>query len=292
MAEQINRPVVVSVVMVTYNHRPYIRQALDSVLEQETTFPYEILVGDDASTDGTGEIVKEYIQRNPGIICGVIRESNLGPTKNIYDLLLRARGKYIANCEGDDYWTDRKKLQKQVEFLEKNSAYSACTHDCRIVDENGVPLSEQNLNWVSRKRVFTQNDFKGIYLPGQPTTWVHRNFLNDTNHDFSIIYKANGFVGDRTVTLILTMYGPIYHMDSVMSCYRKSRAVASKSVTEIVFARNRNVNRMQYEMTLTLEKYAHDEFDVSLRFTRFKMEQWIKMKIRELCSRILRKSGG
>lgn len=285
MADQINSPIVVSVIMITYNQKRYIRQALDSVLAQETTFRYEILVGDDASTDGTSEIIKEYAQRSPGIIRATIREENLGPTKNVYDLLLRARGKYIANCEGDDYWIDCKKLQRQVEFLEENPAYSACTHNCRIVDENGVTLPDQKLHWVSSKTIFTQKDFKGIYLPGQPATWVHRNFLNDGDHDFSIIYRANHFVGDRTVTLILSMYGPIYHMNSVMSCYRKQGGATAQNTTAVVFARNQNVNRMQYEMTLALEKYAHEEFGVSLHFTKFKLEQWFKMNLRKLVPR-------
>ena len=201
MTDQIRFPVMVSVIVVTCNQKQYIRQALDSILMQETTFPYEILIGDDASTDGTSEIVEEYAQRHPSLIRAFIREKNLGPTKNVYDLLAQARGKYIANCEGDDYWINCKKLQLQVDFLEKNPIYSACTHNCRIVDETGAALPDQKLNWVSSKTVFTRKDFKGIYLPGQPATWVHRNFLSDHNHNFSIIYQANRFVGDRTVTL-------------------------------------------------------------------------------------------
>lgn len=292
MENQTGAPVMVSVIITTYNQKQYVEQALESVLMQKTTFPYEVLVGDDASSDGTGDIIEGYARQNPGIVHAVKRKNNLGPTKNVYDLLLRAKGKYIANCEGDDYWIDCKKLQLQVDFLEQHPTYSGCTHDCRIIDENGIPLPEQRLDWISAKTVFTQKDFKGIYLPGQPTTWVHRNFFQDKNHDFSIIYQANRYVGDRTVTLILSMYGPIYHMDSVMSCYRKQSASLAQNATSIVFARNQSVNQMQYELTLALEKYVREEFGVPLHFTKFKMEQWTKMKIRKLILTLRRKLGG
>lgn len=282
MEEQGKSTIMVSVVMTTYNQKQYIQQALDSVLMQKTSFSYEILVGDDASTDGTTTIVKQYAQKYPGVIHAICREKNVGPTRNVYDLLCRAKGKYIANCEGDDYWIDCSKLQQQVDFLEENPSYSACTHDCQIVDENGCPMSTQKLKWVSSKTIFTQKDFKGIYLPGQPATWVHRNFMRDSNHDFSIIYRANPYVGDRTVTMILSIYGPIYHMGKVMSSYRKNNSHTANNVTTVVFAQNKNVNRMQYNMTCTLEEYAKEEFGISLRFTRFKVSQWIKMIIREI----------
>ena len=248
---------------------------------QKTSFPYEILVGDDASTDGTSTIVKQYAQKYPGIVHAICREKNVGPTRNVYDLLRRARGKYIANCEGDDYWIDCSKLQQQVDFLEENPNYSACTHNCQIVDENGFPMPTQKLKWVSGKTTFTKKDFKGIYLPGQPATWVHRNFMRDFSHDFSIIYRANPYVGDRTVTMILSIYGPIYHMSKVMSSYRKVNSHTANNVTTVVFAQNKNVNRMQYNMTCTLEKYAREEFGITLHFTRFKVSQWLKMIIHE-----------
>lgn len=282
MRKQNIETVMVSVIMTTYNQQEYIQQALDSVLMQKTTFFYEIWVGDDASTDGTADIVRWYEKQYPDVIHAVCRGKNLGPTKNVYDLLCSAQGKYIANCEGDDYWTDSTKLQKQVDFLEIHPDYSACTHDCQIVNEWGYPLSEQTLSWVSPKRIFTQKDFNGINLPGQPSTWVHKNFLHDPAHNFSIIYQANPYVGDRTVTMILLMYGQIYHMPAVMSCYRKMSLHTETNITSIAFTRNENVNHMQYEMTCALETYAREEFGIPLHFTILKVSQWIKMVLHKM----------
>ncbi len=113
----------VSVIVATYFHEKYIAQALDSILMQETTFRYEIIVGDDASGDRMPEIVREYAEKHPDIIVPVLRKENIGANKNGDDLSRRAKGRYLANLEGDDYWIDLDKLQKQWEFLENNKEY-------------------------------------------------------------------------------------------------------------------------------------------------------------------------
>src|SRR5690554_5550369 len=122
-----NNPLV-SISCITYNHAPYIRQCLDSFLMQECDFDFEILIHDDASTDGTQEIIKEYVQKYPNIIKPIFQTENQY-SKGVRGIMARfnfprAKGKYIALCEGDDYWTDPLKLQKQVDFLEKNPEYS------------------------------------------------------------------------------------------------------------------------------------------------------------------------
>ena len=271
---------VVSVIVLTYNHRDYIGQTLDSILCQKVDFPYEILIGDDASTDGTSEIVREYADNN-SIIRAFIRKQNIGGTKNLYDLLQRARGEYIANCEGDDYWIDPEKLQFQVNFLQKNLKYSACTHATSIVDENGKKLEKQRISWECTKNEYTLRDFKGRYLPGQPATWVHRNFMLDSRHDYSIIFRAHPLVGDRTVAMILAMLGPIRREDRVMSCYRRT-SDPRKSATNTVFDRSAESNLMQYRLTKTLEEYANQEFGVRLNCWQFKCEQLIKICIKHI----------
>ena len=108
--------VMVSVIVLTYNHEKYICQALDSILMQKTNFTYEILVGDDASTDRTPNILQDYQLNYPNIFRLFLRKTNQGPTGNAYPLFFEARGKYIATCEGDDFWCTAEKLQKQVDF--------------------------------------------------------------------------------------------------------------------------------------------------------------------------------
>ena len=121
---------LVSIVCITYNHEPYLRQTLDSFLMQETSFAYEIVLAEDCSTDGTRKICEEYAAKYPDIIHYIYRDKNVGYNENEYEAMSAAKGKYIAYCEGDDYWTIPDKLQRQVDFLESHPDYSVCWHRC------------------------------------------------------------------------------------------------------------------------------------------------------------------
>ena len=123
----------VSVCIITYNHEKYIRQCLDGVLMQETDFPIEVLIHDDASTDGTVEILKEYHSRHPNLIRLILQEENQyskGYDHLSMHLYSQISGEYVAFCEGDDYWTNHHKLHKQIEFLDKNLDISISSHVC------------------------------------------------------------------------------------------------------------------------------------------------------------------
>ncbi|MBW7900599.1 MAG: glycosyltransferase [Rhodocyclaceae bacterium] len=111
---------LVSVVCITYNHAPLIRDALDSFLHQETDFDYEVLIGEDCSTDATRQVIEEFSSNQRCTLRPFFNEKNLGANRNFINLISQAKGKYIALCEGDDYWADRQKLQKQVDYLESN----------------------------------------------------------------------------------------------------------------------------------------------------------------------------
>lgn len=140
-----SREIVVSVSCLTYNHAPYIRQCLDGFMMQKTDFAFEVLIHDDASTDGTAEIIKEYEARYPDVIKPIYEEENQwvkGRRGSAVFNFPRARGKYIALCEGDDYWTDPLKLQKQVSLLEENINYSCSFHVCNIVNSLGDTMLE------------------------------------------------------------------------------------------------------------------------------------------------------
>lgn len=127
---------LVSISCITYNHAPYIRECLNGFIMQKTNFPFEVLIHDDCSTDGTTEIIKEYVEKYPEIIKPLYEEENQyqqgKPSGSAVWNLPRAKGKYVALCEGDDYWTDPLKLQKQVDFLESHPAYGMCYTDFNI----------------------------------------------------------------------------------------------------------------------------------------------------------------
>lgn len=282
--------IMVSVIVLTCNHESYIAQALDSILMQETDFSYEILVGDDASSDGTSDIVRKYAQAYPHSIQAFIRERNLGATRNLYDLLERARGKYIASCEGDDFWSDSQKLQIQVDYLENMPEYSGCAHIVKVVDENGNPLGPEP-KWICQKERYTLKDFKGIYLPGQPASLVHKNFFLDKSHSYTIIYRAHPVIADRTIVLILALQGPIYRLGREMSCYRICQRGSPKGATAAIFHGGRYVNQMQLEFTKQLERYAKEEFGINVNFTWFKLEQFIKGKIKAAIGSVIDHRG-
>lgn len=136
---------LVSISCITYNHAPYIRQCLDGFMMQQTNFAFEVLIHDDASTDGTTEIIKEYEEKYPDIIKPLYEEENQwvkGRRGSAVFNFPRATGKYIAMCEGDDYWTDPLKLQKQVDFLEANPEYVMCSHCVNEYDQELNIISE------------------------------------------------------------------------------------------------------------------------------------------------------
>jgi glycosyltransferase involved in cell wall biosynthesis len=140
-----NDLILVSICCITYNHEDFIRNAIEGFLMQETGFSVEIIIHDDASTDKTPEIIREYASKYPRLIIPVFQKENqyskgLKPFQHF--VLPMARGKYVALCEGDDYWTDRFKLQKQVDFLEKNIDYSLCVGGYRMLKQETGESSE------------------------------------------------------------------------------------------------------------------------------------------------------
>lgn len=156
MSNSDNTPLV-SVVCITFNHAPYIADALKSFIAQQTDFPFEIIVHDDASTDGTADIIREYHERYPGLIRPVLQQENQYSQHHCFDRIIHgavdmARGKYIAYCEGDDFWTDSCKLQLQADFLNANPDYGMCYGrvDClsqkqmQVVRQFGGPSEDFN----------------------------------------------------------------------------------------------------------------------------------------------------
>ena len=133
-----NQTPLLSILCITYNHEKSISKAINSFLKQEASFDFEIVIGEDCSTDKTLEIIFEFQKNHPEIIKIIKSENNVGVVENFRRTLAACRGKYIALCEGDDYWNDPKKIQTQVSFLEKNPNYVLTYHDSHSINENGV----------------------------------------------------------------------------------------------------------------------------------------------------------
>jgi len=204
---------IVSICTITYNHESYIEEALDSFLMQNTDFPFEIIIDDDCSSDKTADIIKEYKKKFPNIININLRKKNIGMVKNWTKNIQRGKGKYLALCEGDDYWLVSNKLQLQVDFLENNLNYSMCCCSCENYDETNKILKgifpnikkEQNFNL---KDLFQNNICK-------TATVMYRNTKIEFPKNYSIFTLA-----DWPLHMIYADKGKIKYIPNVVARYR------------------------------------------------------------------------
>ncbi|MDI3520439.1 MAG: hypothetical protein PWR04_427 [Anaerophaga sp.] len=202
---------LVSVWMITYNHERYIAQAIEGVLMQKTNFKIELVIGEDCSTDNTAQIIKEYEKKYPQIIKPRFNQTNLGVIPNMIKTLNECTGKYIALCEGDDYWTDPYKLQKQVDFLEDNREYSICFHNVKI-KKNGELIDD----YITRDVPETTDIYelaKGNFMH-TPSVTFRRNW--EKLPDW--ITKCSA--GDYPLHMINAQYGKIKKFEDTMGVYR------------------------------------------------------------------------
>lgn len=212
--------IMVTVVCPTYNQGKYLRQGLDSILMQRTNFRYEVLIGEDCSPDNTNEILKEYEESHGDVIQVFHREQNLKQSKNVYDLFMRSKGKYIIILDLDDYWTDDCKLQKQVDFLETHPEYIGVSHDYMLVDSAGNEIIREGRTIKQfLGKEFSLNDFLEEGFVYQTGTFCYRNiWLEDK--DWSILYKSDRTVVDLTINSILLLRQNIFILPESMSVYR------------------------------------------------------------------------
>jgi glycosyltransferase involved in cell wall biosynthesis len=205
---------LVSVCCITFNHVCFIKDAIDSFLMQESNFPFEIILHDDASTDGTTDIVKDYSARYPAIIKSITQAENQfsrGGLINPRLVFPKAKGKYIALCEGDDYWIDKQKLQKQVSFLEANPDYVIAYTDCQPFDEEG----EVNADFGGARRDLESIELKKA-TPIFTLTACFRNVIKDIPQDV----MAARF-GDLVLWSLLGQHGKGKYLSDVSpSMYR------------------------------------------------------------------------
>lgn len=212
--------VMVSIYVPTYNHENYIVRALDSIRMQQTKYSYEVFVGEDCSTDNTRAVLKEWEAANADERFTILyREQNLHNTdcRNALDLKRRCTGKYIICLEGDDFWTDPLKLEKQVSFLETHPEYIAVAHNCTVVGEDSEPNGETYPECKDAE--YTLRHFANDILPGQYTTLLARNYMYCAPEDAAFQHLRQG-PGDRRVYFMLTCRGRVYCMQESMSAYR------------------------------------------------------------------------
>ena len=210
---------MVDVHIVTFNHAQYIGKCLDSILSQETSFDVRIVVGDDCSNDGTQEILQDYQRRFPDKIELLLNDKNLGPDYlpglfNFLNVMRSMNAKYVAMIEGDDYWTDSQKLEKQVGYLENNPSAAGCFHDTVQVDDGGAVLKE--LYYKAEQNVYTQEDCMLNLKSAYATSALL--FRGECIKDLPAWYTK--WTSDYALDLLITERGELHHIDGVMSAYR------------------------------------------------------------------------
>lgn len=274
----------VSVLIITYNQKNFIRQAIDSVLAQQTQFPIEILVGDDFSSDGTREIIQEYERQHPGLVRGVLHPRNMGKNGgiNFLETLKLATGEYYALIDGDDYLTDPLKLQKQVDLLDAHPDYSMAFHNALITYEDGSP--SHVLNGPDMKPFYTIEDLIGedeIWFMATSST-LYRNSIKEYPAWFS-----ESVSGDIPRLILKAKMGKIGYLPDVMSVYRKNSNGTSftDKYDDAVFLQNRidmytNINReLNYQYDRLLKKNIARYYRMMLKSRQFRGSYLGKVKL-------------
>ena len=215
--------IMVSVSCITFDHGRYLREALEGFVGQETDFRFEVLIHDDASTDDTVSIIREYAEKYPEIIRPMYEEENqyskgISNISGVFNFP-RARGKYIAMCEGDDYWSDPHKLQKQVDYMEAHPQCSLCAHAAGIVSDDGAFRTETAIRPFTESRELKPEEVisKKVNLPTA-------SLLFRTEYAKRLPqWYFDCPVGDIPLQLFMLMNGSVYYMDETMSMYRMGR---------------------------------------------------------------------
>jgi len=235
---------LVSVKMITYNHAPYIAQAIEGVLMQKTNFPVELVIGEDCSTDGTREIVFEYQKKYPEIIRVIASDKNIGMRKNGYRSTKVCRGKYIAFCEGDDYWHDPSKLQKQAVYLE---SYPECGLVYSSYDVYHVKFKRRIKDFIKFKRwEMVENPTISDFLEGKGkwgfgiltcTVMVRRILCEQIINSDPYLHQGEQFLrGDTQLWAEIATISHVHYIPESLATYNitDESATRSKDITKPV----------------------------------------------------------
>jgi len=245
---------LVSICCLTYNHGVYIRDAIEGFLIQKTTFPFEILIHDDASIDNTAQIIREYELQYPHLIFPIYQKENQyskGRRLTLRFNVTRARGKYIALCEGDDYWTDPYKLQKQVDFLETNPEYGLCYTSAKVFVQKTSTFSKTVIG-------SPVESFEELLLkPGIVTlTTVFRRAYCEGYSSEVLPYSTNWKMGDYPLWLYIATKSKMKFMEDITATYRMLEESASRSKS---FDHNLDFANSAFE----IRNFFADKFHVS-----------------------------
>jgi len=266
---------IITVCVITYNHNEFISHALNSIAAQKTNFNYDILIADDCSTDGTKEKVLAF-SKSMSNVSLILQESNVGPAKNFIELISTPKTKYISYLEGDDYWSDPYKVQKQVDYLEANPECSITSHQVLDINEKGNLLSKskkKEKSIIIKKYKYFDENFNET--ASQPGSWVFRSCL--INSLPTIITKV--IYGDDLMWIHFLNHGYAYIFNYEMSCYRHhSNGIWSRK-TSIHKCINQIIN-----FKIISSYYKYDVFSLKIKTLIQNLDDWLFSSNDFLCS--------
>lgn len=256
--------IMVSICCITYNQENYIKDAIEGFLSQKTNFKYEVIIHDDASSDNTAKIIEEYVQKYPGIIKPIYQKENQQskgkrPSFITYE---KAQGKYIALCEGDDYWIDENKLQTQYDYMENHAECCACLHSAMKVNYDKTAISpvqpyKNNTDINIKEYCYKQDSYPTASL------FFKKENVNAPIPDF--LQKAP--VGDIPLSLWFLTKGYMHYEDKVMSCYRVN---VPNSWSNTAFKDKAKIKEHDQKMELMYDLYN--------KYTNYKHNKLIHME--------------
>ncbi len=255
-----NNPIV-EILMLTYNHEKFIEEALQSILMQKTSYSYKIKIGEDCSTDSTRKIVMDYYNQYPDKIELYLWEKNVGSNKNAIEIMKGCKGKYFICIEGDDYWTDPLKLEKQISFLEEHSEYIGTAHNIKCVDKNGELLHcDFGLYPILEEHIYGRKQAENFELVSQTTSLLYRNIWKDwSRQDLEELFLIPGN-GDIKISILLGLSGDIYFFRDIMAAHR--RVFTGESWT--AKTHSKNMIWYNYVSYCSIWKYMKEHINVSV----------------------------
>ena len=284
---KVNAPLV-SVFMMTYNHEKYISEAIEGVLMQNTNFDFDIVIGEDCSTDNTRQIILDYQRKYPGKFKLLLHKENIGAMANQMAVLQACTGKFIAMCEGDDYWTDPYKLQKQVDILDANENIVAVATNAAVCDINGNTIQKEKIviSPDNKEGLYNLHEFFSKAIQYPTLTVVFRN--RDLDYITSNLDKmANPFLGDWTLWVLLHTLGDFYFINQVTASYRVNPNSVTHTVNavkrwEVDFMIRRKLIEIlpaEYHIYLKDDTYAYHMMGMAYRKQK-KMDKFVYYQIR------------
>ena len=237
-------PILVAIHCLVYNHEPYLRDCFEGFVKQKTNFRFVAIVHDDASTDNSAAIIREYEAKYPDIFRPIYETENQyskhdGSLGRIMNEAVAATGaKYIAMCEGDDYWTDLYKLQKQVDILEADETLMVCCTDCSVVDNHSVQIKEKRggvVNGDKQGRYSLRDFFRDNHQYPTPSVLYRNTHTEEVRAKYR--HTENAFLGDWTLWICLLIYGDMYYLDEATCAYRVNPTSVTHTVNRVARAK-------------------------------------------------------